>query len=249
MATNPRSRDELEYATRNDAGMKSATADDLRVRRAAEPGVIPAPQEPMNTPTVAPEVDRETAIYERPRRRFGIRGGMSLPAAFTGALVAMGAMVLFLSITAGALAAAGIINKSGTAQTTSIVRATVLTGVGLVVAQFLAYLWGGYTAGRMARGAGGLNGFLVPIAAIVLAAGIGALVGYLGTSVHLNYSFQTTRLPIDRDLKIHLGIGIAAASVLAMFVGGIAGGVRGARWHRKLEMKALRADEDEDLAP
>src|SRR5438067_1283331 len=105
MATNPRSRDELEYATRNDAGMKSATADDLRVRRAAEPDVIPAPQEPMNAPTVAPEVDRGTAIYERPRRRFGIRGGVSLPAAFTGALVAMGAMVLFLSITAGALAA------------------------------------------------------------------------------------------------------------------------------------------------
>ena len=237
MATNPRSRDELEYATRDDAGMKSATADDLRVRRAAEPDVIPAPQEPMNAPTVAPEVDRGTAIYERPRRRFGIRGGVSLPAAFTGALVAMGAMVLFLSITAGALAAAGIINKSGTVETTSIVRATVLTGVGLVVAQFLAYLWGGYTAGRMARGAGGLNGFLVPIAAIVLAAGIGALVGYL----------ETTRLPIDRDLKIHLGIGIAAVSVLAMFVGGIAGGVRGARWHRKLEINALRAEEDEDL--
>src|SRR5207302_11243678 len=113
MATNPRSRDELEYATRNDAGMKSATADDLRVRRAAAPGVIPAPQEPMNTPTVAPEADRETAIYERPRRRFGIRGGMSLAAAFTGAPAAMGAMVLVLSITAGAVGAAGIVNQSG----------------------------------------------------------------------------------------------------------------------------------------
>jgi hypothetical protein len=219
-----------DYETRNDVEQKGTTVDDLFVRHTPEPAGSPG---------------RETAVYELPRRRLNIRGGVSFPAIFTGALVAMGAMVIFMSITAGSLAAAGIINKNGTATTTSIVRATVLTGVGLVVAQFVAYLWGGYTAGRMARGAGGFNGFLVPLAAILIAAGVGALVGYLGTSVHLNYSFQTTRFPIDRDLKIHLGIGIAIASVLAMFVGGIAGGVRGARWHRKLEESALRAEEDE----
>jgi hypothetical protein len=94
----------------------------------------------------------------------------------------------------------------------------------------------------MARGAGEWNGFLVPIASIIIAGGIGILVGWLGTTVHLNYSFQTTRLPIDRDLKIHLGIGIVAASLLAMFVGGIAGGVRGARWHRKLERAAMATE-------
>jgi hypothetical protein len=131
-----------------------------------------------------------------------------------------------------------VINSNGVAQSGSIVRATVLTGVGLVLAQFLAYLWGGYTAGRMARGAGAANGFLVPIVAILVGIGIGALAGWLGTTVHLNFAYQTTRLPIDRDLKIHLGEGIAAVSVLAMFVGGIAGGVRGVRWHRKLEAPA-----------
>lgn len=218
-----------DFASRNEAEQKD-TPDDLRVRR---------------TEVASPHFDGGTAVYELPRRRLNIRGGVSIPAIFTGALVAMGAMVIFMSITAGSLAAAGIINKDGTASTTSLVRATVLTGVGLVVAQFLAYLWGGYTAGRMARGAGGLNGFLVPLAAILIAAGVGALVGYLGTSVHLNYSFQTTRFPIDRDLKIHLGMGIALASIIAMIVGGIAGGVRGTRWHRRLEESALRAEEDE----
>jgi len=211
-----------------DAEQDSAMADDLRVRRTADP-----------------DLDRGAGMYEFPRRRMNIRGGFSLPAIFTGALVAMGAMVIFMSITAGALAAAGIINKSGTATTPSLVRATVLTGVGLVVAQFLAYLWGGYTAGRMARGAGTFNGFLVPIVAILIVAGIGVLVGWLGTAVHLNYAFQTTRLPVDRDFRIHLGIGIGIASVIAMFVGGMAGGVRGARWHRKLEAGALRSEDDE----
>ena len=229
-----------DFDTRNDAEQKSTTADDLRVHRTAHPEVIPAPQEPVN----APALGHGTPMHEVPRRRLGIRGGLSVPAVFTGALVAMGAMVIFLAITAGALAAAGIISKSGT-TTPSLVRATVLTGVGLVVAQFLAYLWGGYTAGRMARGAGGMNGFIVPLAAILIAAGVGALVGWLGTAVHLNYSFQTTRLPVDRDLKIHLGMAIGIASVIAMFVGGIAGGVRGARWHRTLETAALRAEEDE----
>jgi hypothetical protein len=237
-----------DFATPTDAEQKSAAAEDLRVHRTGDPEVIPAPQEPMNAVAATPEFDRETGTYELPRRRLGIRGGVSLPAIFTGALVSMGAMVIFMAITAGALAAAGIVSKSGTASTPSLVRATVLTGVGLVVAQFLAYLWGGYTAGRMARGAGGVNGFMVPLAAIIIAAGIGALVGWLGTAVHLNYAFQTTRLPVDRDLKIHLGIGIAAVSVLAMFVGGIAGGVRGARWHRKLEAAAVRSEEDEMIS-
>jgi hypothetical protein len=235
-----------DFDTRNDAEQKGAAADELRVHRTADPEVIPAPQEPMNAASASPELDRGTATYELPRRRLGIKGGPSAPAMFTGALVAMGAMVIFLSITAGALAAAHIIgNNNGTATTPSLVRATVLTGVGLVVAQFLAYLWGGYAAGRMARGAGALNGFMVPLAAIVIGVGIGVLANWLGTSVHLNYAFQTTRLPVDHDFRIHIGMAIGIASVIAMFVGGIAGGVRGARWHRKLEGAALRAEEDE----
>jgi hypothetical protein len=241
-----RSQEDLGAAMRNDPERKGTTAErmkeDLRVRR-EDPAIIPAPQEPINAPVLAPDIDPGTAVYEHPRRWSVIRGGVSLPAILTGAFVAMGAMVLVMAITAGLLAATGVISSDGTVQNGSFVRATVLTGVGLVVAQFLAYLWGGYTAGRMARGAGALNGLLVPIVAIIVAAGIGALVGYLGTSVHLNYSFQTTRLPIDRDLKIHLGMGIAAVGLFAMFVGGIVGGVRGARWHGKLERAALPAED------
>jgi hypothetical protein len=241
-----RSQEGLDAEMRDDSERKGSTAermkDDLRVRR-DEPSVIPAPQEPMNAPAAGSQVDGSAAVHEQPRRRSVIRGGVSLPAILTGAFVAMGAMVLVMAITAGLLAATGVISSNGTVQNGSFVRATVLTGVGLVVAQFLAYLWGGYTAGRMARGAGAINGLLVPIAAIIVAGGIGAVVGYLGTSVHLNYSFQTTRLPIDRDLRIHLSMAIAGAGVFAMFVGGIVGGVRGALWHRALEASAMRAEE------
>ena len=37
------------------------------------------------------------------------------------------------------------------------IKAPLVAGMTLVVAQFLSYLWGGYTAGRMARGAGLVN--------------------------------------------------------------------------------------------
>jgi hypothetical protein len=185
-------------------------------------------------------MDDTRVVHERVvRRPIMVRGGMAPGAILTGVLVSLGAMVIFMAIAAGLLAATGVIGSTN-ADTPSIVRATVLTGVGLVLAQFLAYLWGGYTAGRMARGAGALNGFMVPLVAIILGAGVGILVGWLGTSVHLNYSFQTTRLPVDRDLKLHLGYGLGAVSIFAMFVGGIAGGVRGVWWHRKLEGPAVR---------
>jgi len=231
-------RDDMYTGAAPKATAADRMRDDLRVRREG-PAVVPAPQEPMNTP----EIDRDTLMYGDRRRFMSVRGGFSLGAILTGALVATGAMVVLMAIIAGILAATGVISTGANASTQTMVRATVLTGVGIVFAQFLAYLWGGYTAGRMARGAGEWNGFLVPVISLIVAGGIGALVGWLGTNVHLAYSVQTSRLPIDRDLKIHLGIGIVAASLFAMFVGGIAGGVRGARWHRKLETDAMSAEE------
>jgi hypothetical protein len=247
MARRHRADHRFDTDLRDDTDIERTTAerinDDLRIRRDA-PDVLSPPAAPTNAALGLPEIDAQTAVYERLGRRFmTIRGGVSLVAVVTGVLVAIGAMVIFLAVAGGLLAVTGVI-KSG--ATDSVVRATVLTGVGLVLAQFLAYLWGGYTAGRMARGAGAANGFLVPLLAILIAAGVGALVGYLGTSVHLNYSFQTVRLPIDRDLKIHLGIAVGAASVLAMFVGGIAGGVRGVWWHRKLEEPVLGPERTTD---
>jgi hypothetical protein len=238
-------------AARADAEMKSDTAeragDSLRVRREPlDPTMRRASMSMRSSeatmraaPPVPPQPQPDTMIRERIiRRPIIVRGGIAPGAILTGVLVSLGAMVVFMAIAAGALAAAGVIG-SGTANTPSIVRATVLTGVGMVFAQFLAYLWGGYTAGRMARGAGALNGFMVPLFAIIIGAGVGVLVGWLGTKVSLNYSFQTTRFPIDRDLKLHLGYAIGAASIFAMFVGGIVGGVRGVWWHRKLEGPAV----------
>ena len=109
----------------------------------------------------------------------------------------------------------------------------------MVVSTFIAYLWGGYAAGRMARGAGAGNGILVPIVALIIAAIVGAIVAALGTDVQLGPPFTETRLPISEDLIVDWGLGVALASLGAMLLGGLIGGMAGARWHKKLERDAV----------
>ena len=168
------------------------------------------------------------------------RGGISGAALITGVVVAFGAMFLLSALAGGVLTAAGI-TPDDVANATGTIEAGVGAGVVLVIAQFLAYLWGGYTAGRMARGAGVLNGLLVPLIAIVIAVLVGAVVASLGATANLNLPYSTNRLPLEDNYLIDWGTPIAIAALAAMFVGGGLGGGLGAAWHTRLER--TRADE------
>src|SRR5918997_943870 len=114
---------------------------------------------------------KDVRVIREPDRT---RGGLSPLGVITGLLVAFGAFVVLTALIGGILAATGVAEGGISAQEAT--EAGTAAGIGLVIAQFLAYLWGGYTAGRMARGSGILNGVLVPIVAIVLIAILGALV-------------------------------------------------------------------------
>jgi len=164
------------------------------------------------------------------------RGGVSGGAILTGVVVAFGSMFLLSALVGGVLTAIGIDQADIT--TGAAIDAGIGAGIALVVAQFLSYLWGGYTAGRMGRGAGLANGLLVPIVAILVAVLVGAIVAALGTTANLNLPFTTNRLPLENDYLVNWGIGIGIASLVAMFLGGILGGGLGARWHTKLEREA-----------
>ena len=168
------------------------------------------------------------------------RGGISGAAVITGVVVAFGAMFLLSALAGGVLTAAGV-TPDDVANATGTIEAGIGAGVVLVIAQFLAYLWGGYTAGRMARGAGVLNGLLVPLIAIVIAVLVGAVVASLGATANLNLPYSTNRLPLEDNYLIDWGTPIAIAALAAMFVGGALGGGLGAAWHTRLERS--RADE------
>lgn len=178
----------------------------------------------------------ETTMY-RGRTVIDARGGISGGAILTGVVVALGAMFLLSALVGGVLTAIGV--GATDVTTTDAIQAGIGAGIVLVVAQFMAYFWGGYTAGRMSRGAGLANGVLVPLVAIVVAILVGAVVASLGATANLNLPFSTNRLPLENDFVVDWGLTISIAALAAMLIGGAIGGVLGAGWHTKLERRTL----------
>ena len=168
------------------------------------------------------------------------RGGLSLWSILTGVLVALGVMFLLSAIAAAVIVNTGLEDEiaNGTAAEVGIGAV-----IAFAIAQFISYLWGGYTAGRMARGSGFVNGLMVPITALVIAAIVAGITYALGETTSLGLPFAENRLPTSNDFLIDLGIAGGIASLAAMLLGGIIGGVMGARWHTKLERRAI-ADHD-----
>lgn len=161
------------------------------------------------------------------------RGGVAGGAILTGVVVAFGAMFILSALIGGILTALGVAEVDITRG--EAIDAGIGAGIAFVVAQFLSYLWGGYTAGRMGRGAGMANGLLVPLVALILGGLTVAVVASLGATANVNLPFTENRLPLENDYLVNWGVGIGIASLIAMFVGGALGGAMGARWHTKLE--------------
>ena len=163
------------------------------------------------------------------------RGGVSPWSILSGMLVAFGAFVVVSAIVGAILAAIG--SAEGGIQANEIEEAGLGVGIGLIISQFLAYMWGGYTAGRMARGSGWVNGILVAVTSIILVAILGgilaALVGNATNGNPTDVNLQSLPLPLGNLGDIATGTGIGL--LIAMLGGGALGGHLGQRWHNKLE--------------
>jgi hypothetical protein len=173
------------------------------------------------------------------RRQVAVaRGGISPGAILTGVVVAFGVLTLLSALVGGAFASSGVDPESlGTTRDVGIG-----IGVGLVVAWFLACLWGGYTAGRMGRGAGIGNGLLVPIVVLILGVLVAVVVGAFGASANLNLPFRPAQFPTDNNTLYELSTGFGLAILVAMLLGGALGGGLGSRWHTKLERDAMEQE-------
>ena len=185
--------------------------------------------------------DDTTEVVRRPATN--ARGGVSGGAILTGVVVSFGCMFLLSAVVAGVLATIGV---GADELSDAPVEVGVGAGVVLVATQLVAYLWGGYTAGRMGRGAGLANGVLVPLVALLVAVVVGAIAAVMGTTANLNLPFQAYRLPVQDDYLVDWGIGTGIASLVAMFLGGAIGGALGTRWHSRLERAAIEGDGSSD---
>ena len=170
-------------------------------------------------------------------------GGIKWGAAFFGWLCANGLAVLLIAlISAGGLAIGlteGIDNADDAADQADTIG--IAGGVVMLVVLFLAYLAGGYVAGRMARFDGARQGIAVWIIGllVVLALAVAGLV--FGSEYNVLQRLDLPRIPIDEGTATTGGIIALVAVLLITLLGAILGGKLGDRFHRKVDRAGFDA--------
>jgi len=153
-------------------------------------------------------------------------GGFDLPAAFAGMLAALGLTVLL----AGIAAAAGTVSYSDGTDTADLSSSGVITGMAVLLVAFLA---GGWVAGRMARYDGVLNGLTCAGMFLLLMGGLSAV----GRWADAEYDFfADVNLPQwftdanTTEAAVTTGLGIVIVLLAAAL-----GGAWGSRYHRRAD--------------
>lgn len=174
--------------------------------------------------------DREQGLIDR-------YGGFDWVATFLGFAVAIFFSILFLGIVGAIVGTVGFqlhapVPKVGSsiAGTTQKLGAGAL--VGSLVAAFLAYLLGGYAAGRLARFEGVKNGIGVVLWTVV----VGIILGVLG-------AILGNKFDVARQLHLHIDIGTLTATGLislaitlaVILVAAALGGTLGEGYHRGID--------------
>jgi hypothetical protein len=167
------------------------------------------------------------------RDRFG---GIDIPASLVGMLTALSTTLILAGLVGAAFGAVGY--QTGLEEDAQdLSTASMIGGVAVL---FVAYLIGGWAAGRMARYDGARNGFATGVWTLIFA---GILAG-LGAWVDSEYDvFRNVELPqwFTTDAFTTTAIISGVAAILAMFVGGVIGGLWGERYHRHADRTIVAA--------
>ena len=172
------------------------------------------------------------------RARFG---GIKWGAAFFGWLSANGLAVLLVALLSAAgvaLSLAGGVTTADEATDEAVQQADTvgLSGaIGLLVVLFLAYLAGGYVAGRMARFDGARQGIAVWVIGLLVVIALAVLGLVFGSEYNVLQQLNLPRIPIDEGTATTGGIIALVAVLLVTLLGAILGGKLGDRFHRKVD--------------
>jgi hypothetical protein len=164
-------------------------------------------------------------------------GGIQWGAAFFGWLSANGLAVVLIALLSAAGVALGLAQNVDTANEAVDQAAEIGIGGGIavLVVLFLAYLAGGYVAGRMARFDGarqGLAVWLVGLIVVIVLAVAGAL---LGAQYNVLEQLNLPRIPVDEGTATTAGIITLVAILLVTLLGAVLGGKLGDRYHRRVD--------------
>jgi hypothetical protein len=215
--------------------------DDRTPREADRDATVVAPTAPP-PPNDGAHVTRGAArdAVAVQRDRFG---GIKWGAAFFGWLSANGLAVILVALLSAAGVALGLAEGVDTADEAAAQVETVGIGGGIavLVVLFLAYLAGGYVAGRMARFDGvrqGLATWLIGLLVVVLLAAAGAV---LGAEYNVLQQLNLPRIPIDEGAATTAGIITLVAILVVTLLGAVLGGKMGDRYHRKIDRAGFAA--------
>ena len=171
-------------------------------------------------------------------------GGIKWGAAFFGWLSATGLAVILLALLSAAGVAFGLSQASSAGQavdqaadqaTAQADTIGVAGGIALLVVLFLAYLAGGYVAGRMARFDGAKQGIAVWIIGLLVLIALAALGAVLGAEYNVLPRLNLPSIPLSGDTLTTAGIIAGIAALLVTLLGAVLGGTIGDRYHRKVD--------------
>jgi hypothetical protein len=168
------------------------------------------------------------------RARFG---GIKWGAAFFGWLSANGLAVVLIALLSAAGVAIGLTNGVDTADEAAAQADTlgIAGGIAILVVLFLAYLAGGYVAGRMARFDGARQGLAVWVIGLVVVLLLALAGVVLGAQYNVLGQLNLPRIPVDEGAATTAGIITLVAILVVTLVGAVLGGKLGDRYHRRID--------------
>jgi hypothetical protein len=174
------------------------------------------------------------------RARFG---GIKWGAAFFGWLSANGLAVILIALLSAAGLAFGLAQNVDTADEAAQQAETIGIGGGIavLVVLFLAYLAGGYVAGRMSRFDGARQGVAVWVIGLAVVLVLAVAGYFLGTEYNVLQQLNLPRIPIDEGTATTAGIVTLVAILLVTLLGAVLGGKLGERFHRKVDRAGFDA--------
>ena len=180
---------------------------------------------------VAGDADTRDEVLARERAEFG---GMKFGSAFFGWLTAAGTGVLLTAVIAAIGTAVGLNADDDTVVSARGLGLFGAIAVGVVI--FVAYLAGGYVAGRMARFSGAKQGVAVWLWALIAAVVLGVLGVVLGARFDVLSNLDAfPRIPLTADDLTVTGVVTAIIVALIALVGAVLGGLAGMRYHRRVD--------------
>lgn len=187
---------------------------------------------PVETRTEQTAADPYAGIAAA-RERFG---GIDIPASLVGMLTALSTTLILAGLVGAAVGAVGY----QTGLESSADDLSLASMIGGIAVLFVAYLIGGWAAGRIARYDGARNGFATGIWTLVLGAILAGLGAWAGSEYDI---FQNVELPqwFDTDALTTAAIISGIAAIAAMFAGGVLGGLWGEHYHRRADRTVAAA--------